>query len=157
MTKKFQMITEIEIQRLIFAYVDLILKCENSLREKFNIDGIPYAHQKITSKTGELNINATPLEYNFHGSACTIVFGSIELNYDVYLDRENYIVTSPWKFMRFINSYRQQTTEINESIVTEYLQTLSRSGMISKVYKNYLVYEINFNWYVSFKETQTLI
>jgi hypothetical protein len=141
--KKFQNMNEIQAKELLSTYVDIILKCENCLKDNYNLENIPYLHKGEIPKSGTMQFEGRLLKYNFHGSGCTFELGVIELSYDIYIDRENYIVTSPWKFLQFIKSYLKQASEINEIQIANYLEKFSNEKIVKKVYPDYLVYEIN--------------
>ena len=137
--------TEETIKKTLATYVGLILKCETLLKKNYNLTSIPYLHKGDIPKNGVLQIDNSMLSYNFHGSGCTFMLGNIELSYDVYADRENYIVTSPWKFQQFVNSYL--TEKITEAQIADYLELFDKKNIVKRVYPDYLVYAINFEWY----------
>jgi hypothetical protein len=145
------MINELKIQELLFTYVDLILQCEGYIKKAYNLESIPYLNKDKIPKSGEVQSNDQLLEYNFHGSGCTFLLGSIELDYDIYLDRENYIVVSPWGVTRFVNSYQELGASITEIQAADWLVMLNSKGIVNKIFDNYLVYEVSFDWYHAIK------
>lgn len=148
------MINGAEIEELLFNYLKLILKIERSLNEYFGFTGIPYANQKITSKTGRLIVDGSVLTFNFHAIGCSCQFDSIVLDYDIYLDRNNYVVTSPWQLMRFVNSYQDEPGKIDQTQALQFLTVLSEKGIVSKIFESYLIYSIDFEWYASYMKRQ---
>jgi formate-dependent nitrite reductase cytochrome c552 subunit len=136
-----------EMQHLLIAYVDLILKCENALRKYYGLDNIPYLETDKFPKKSKISTNELSFEYHFHGSGCTILLEKIELHYDIYVDRSNYLVTSPWKFMKFANGYLQTYNQLTEVQIAEWLKILSDENILKIIYEDYLVYEISFKWY----------
>lgn len=151
------MINELKIQELLFTYVDLILVCEGHIKKAYNLQSIPYLNKDKIPKREHLQFDNETLEYDFHGSGCTFKFGPIEINYDIYLDRENYIVTSAYKFTTFINSYLDSDSKITESQISIMLKKLEDKRIINKIYENYFVYEINFEWYNAVKNKKMLL
>ena len=140
--------THFNLKHLI-EYVSLIKMCEGCLIDKFALDSVPYANQKIVSKEGDINAENIPFSYRFHGSGCRfIINGNIELDYDVYLTLENYIVTSPWKFMRFFETYyKSDTVIVTQADIGNWLDTLLVTGVITKLFPEYAVYSIDLRWW----------
>jgi hypothetical protein len=143
--------TDEQKQELLYNYIGMVLKCEGLLMKNYNLESIPYLNKRSIPKSSKLLLDGVELEYNFHGSGCSFILGSIELDYDIYVDRENYIVISPWGFMLFINSFLKPVTNYTEEQIAEWLETLNSKGIINKIYQEYFVYEVSFTWYKAFK------
>ena len=141
--------TGFEIKTLLSTYVELILKCENILKEKYEIEEIPYANQKKLPKRNEINSRAGLLKYNFHGAGCTFFLSEVELSYDVDLTCKNYLVTSPWKYSQFLNSYLILEDRIKEEEVDSFFLQFEKEGILDRVMSEYWNFRINFDWFYS--------
>jgi len=95
--------------------------------------------------------HSAQLEYNFHGIGCTFILGPIELDYDIYIDRENYIVVSPWGFSLFVNTFLKLEENYTEAQITDWLEMLNDKKIIKKIYNEYFVYEVDLKWYYAYK------
>jgi hypothetical protein len=143
--------TDEQMQELLLTYVDVILKCENGIKETYRLESIPYLNKDRIPKSNKLLVEGVQLEYNFHGSGCTFIYGSIELDYDIYIDREDYIVVSLWGFTIFVNSFLKPETNYSELQILEWLEILNAQKKINKIYEEYFVYEVSLSWYNAYK------
>lgn len=145
-----------DIKVYLIVYIDLILKCEQNLKTHYHIDGIPYANQEALPKTNEIQTADGLLKYNFHGSGCTIFLDKVELSYDVYLPSSDYLVTSPWKFLQFLNCYSNKDEKINEEFVTACFTQLEDEKILIRVIDGYWCFVISFKWHNNFKNRHNL-
>lgn len=147
--------TNTKVKDCLYFYVKMIVEFENCLKSTYHLEGVPYHDLGKIPKNGVIQLNKFDCNYRFHGSGCTFNVGSIEVGYDFYINLENYIITSPWKFMRFIESYSDE--KVSEAEVVNKLASLNSQGIVTKVYEEYLVYEVSFSWFYSFniKEHKT--
>jgi hypothetical protein len=136
-----------KLEELLFTYVKLILKCEGYLKYKYDLKDIPYKSREKIPQSGQFELEGTQLRFYIHGLSCKFSLGAITIDYDIYLDRKNYIATSPWKLSQFVNSYSKLEEEFTEIQIANFLAKLKDRGVISKILPDYLVYEINFDWY----------
>lgn len=143
--------TNIQIEEILFKFISVILQCENLIGKEYNLKGIPYLNKDKIPKTGKIQGVEAQLEYRFHGSGCTFNLGSIELDYSIYIDRENYITISPWGFSCFVNTYTKIEIPYTEAQVLEWLEMLNAQKLISKIQEGYFVYEVSFEWYKAVK------
>lgn len=142
--------TNEQIQELLFKYVEVILKCEGIINKYYGLSGIPYLNKDKIPKSNKLKLDEVQLEYNFHGIGCTFILGPIELDYSIYVDRENYIVVSPWGFTNFVNTFLRLEVDYTEAQISEWLEILNDKRIIKKIFPEYLVYEISFKWFYAF-------
>lgn len=137
-----------DIYRILYFYVNYILRCEKIIKDEYSLTDHPYLNKKRIPKKGEVIFNGGFLEYNFHGSGCSFLFENIDIDYDIYIDRSNYIVTSPWKFKKFIDSFSRNV--IDERDVEQWLEILKDNGVVEKVFTDYSIFEISFEWYSNY-------
>jgi len=142
---------DMQTQEFLYNYVDVILKCERGIMENYDLDSIPYLNQGRIPKRNKFLLDGIDLEYNFHGSGCTFILGSVELDYCIYIDREDYIVVSPWGFTCFVNTFLKSDVIYTEAQIAEWLEGFNNLAIINKIYDEYLVYEISLTWYKAFK------
>jgi hypothetical protein len=124
---------------------------KNIIEKWYSLNSIPYLNKDKIPKAGKLENDGIHLEYKFHGSGCTFILDSIELDYSIYADQENYIVVSPWGFTCFVNTYLNTNTSYTEAQVAEWLELLNFKDVINKIYEGYFVYEVSFAWYKAFR------
>lgn len=141
-------------EHYIFRYLNEILEFENELKNVYQLQDIPFNELDKFPKSGLLVLNQKNIEYSYHGNGCTFKYDDIEITYDIYANRVNYIATSPFSIMTYINSYSFKKDH-NEKPVTQvevlkYLDELSILGAVKKIFENYLVYEISLVWYANF-------
>lgn len=134
-----------KVSEAIFSYTDWIERFEKALMKEYNLKSIPFLNQSIIPRNSSILIDGEIIKFKFHGSGCSLQSEFFDLSYDVYVDRDNYIVTSPWKFMCFINSFFKMS--ITEQDSANWLISASKENIVNRVFEDYLVYEINIEWY----------
>lgn len=127
---------------LLRSYTHHILEFERVLMKQYNLTKLPYISLSEFPRRGILQVGSKTYEYNFHGSGCTFSSGVIEVNYDAYIDRDNYLIASPWKFMTFIKTL-SDNIDLTEEEALKILEKLAKDGFVNKIYDNYSVYEID--------------
>ena len=141
------------VKDCLFAYVDIILKFEKELTDKYNLDDNPYQRQNSFPRRAILESGDGVFDYHFHGGGCSFEHKGFEVHYDYYITLKNYISISPWKFWRFVTTYleKNKKPEISIEEIAEILEELDKTGVIQKTQPGYLVYQVSFLWYVAYE------
>ena len=136
---------------LIQDYVSRILNFEANLKDEYSLIDHPYNELKKIPKTNVLTTANGEWSYHFHGIGCIFQQKETIVRYSIYVNQENYIVTSPFDFLEFINSLDEQYSSLGitmEEVVTAF-DEVAEQGMVKKIFDDYFVYEISINWYYS--------
>ena len=140
-----------EVREMLFAYARKVIIFEKCLIENYNLLGHPYNEQSKFPKSGHVSLNNEDIEYSFHGRGCTIIWGQVEIGYDVYVTEKNYITVSPWKFLRFIQTFyhNQNSKQLTQRDSLNYLEELRVEDIIYKLNEEFMEYQIRMDWFES--------
>lgn len=143
------MMTRDKVIRYLSAYVADIIAFEGELMKVYNLDEIPFNELGRVPKAGVVFAGKKEMKYHFHGNGCTFIYDNVKVGYSIYTDRKNYIATAPFEFMEFINSFDKDMSDmaIAEKDSLEYLSILEEEGFVSRIFKEFYVYEINMELY----------
>lgn len=142
------MMTNEQLKDYLITYTKEILAFEKELLNFYNLKNtILFNELGSIPKTGTILCNGKNIKYHFHGNGCTFEYDTVKVQYSIYTDRENYIATTPFEFMVFINSMIRENDvdAINQYMSLAYLNILERNGLVSKIFKEFYVFEINLN------------
>jgi hypothetical protein len=93
-----------ELKSYLDQYIEAIKKFHCDLRAEYQFEGSAFLSiNKRFLRKGNFN----EMEYQFHGSGCSVYFKSgVELHYDVRqnYERDAYILVSSWKFFQYIHT-----------------------------------------------------
>ena len=80
--------------------------------EKYSLKDNPYKCQSSFPRKDIVKSANEVFDYRYHGAGCSFECSNFEVHYDYDITRSNYIITSPWKFGRFVATYLNQNPEI---------------------------------------------
>jgi hypothetical protein len=140
------------IKDCLFDYVRIILKFEKALMDTYNLQENPYQCQRLFPRIGKVMIRNEVFDYRFHGAGCSFTYSDLEVHYDYYIPDDDYIMTVPWKFWRFVATSLQKSggSEITIDEVADTLESLNNEGVIQKRLPDYLQYQIKFSWFENY-------
>jgi hypothetical protein len=136
---------------LIRNYVFRILNFEEALKKEYNLTDHPFNVLNKIPKSGILTKENEVWNYKVHGSGCTFHQNEIVVRYSIYSNQDNYIVTSSFDFLEFINSLGEQYSKLGITMeqVISLFDEIAKLGIVKKLFEDYSVYEISFKWYNS--------
>ncbi len=128
-----------EIIKYISDYENFIIKFENALKEKYQIEDDIYEHIDILNKKDSFN----NYQYDFHGAGCRFTFDNIVCEYDFSLDEKSKYQFSLWKLKTFLESfYKNNIDNVELKISLEDLvskKILKKLIIEEKVFDIYLI------------------
>jgi len=136
----------------LFEYAKIILRFEKALVDTYRLGDNPYQCQRLFPSAGTVMSDNEVFEYRFHGRGCSFNYADLEVHYDYNIPEEDYIMTVPWKFWRFADTFLTKNREVTIPIdqIADMLEKLNEKGVIQKVHPDFLQYQIGFSWYETY-------
>lgn len=147
-----------DIEKVLFCFTNYVKRFHEHLIAKYQLTDIPYnVKGREFPKKGIEKIDNVVVEYQFHGSGCTLKWGEIEINYDIDPSSAHGTTISSYPIGRFI----QTTPEFKHLPYVNYsfdemqplLESLEKEGVLMTRKPSDLgSFHINEAWYQSRKD-----
>lgn len=139
--------TNIDIEREIYSYAQIILDFERVVKIKYDLTSVRWLRVERFPKVGTVILKSQEVSYRFHGSGCTFSVDKVEVNYNVDVGEVDYLVTSPWFFFRYCTTkYSELEGVFTEQSSHMALLELEQKGILKRDDIPYSGFRISSKW-----------